>query len=76
MWRHNEHAFVHCYLILDRVPKLSTTQSLHLHNPFNQDTEISQIGVLVILCRVEYCLFVDRHVRTMRLPRHSPIGAG
>ena len=42
MWRHSEHAFVHFYLILDRVPKLSTTQSLHLYNPFNQDTEISR----------------------------------
>ena len=35
-------AFVHFYLILDRVPKYSTKQSLPLYNPFKLDAEISR----------------------------------
>ena len=29
-------------IILDRIPKYSTTQSLHMYNPFKQDAEISR----------------------------------
>ena len=36
------HAFVHFYLILDRVQKYSTKQSLHLCNPFKLDAGISR----------------------------------
>ena len=35
-------AFMHLYLILDRVPKYSTKQSLPLYNPFKLDAEISR----------------------------------
>ena len=42
-------------VILDRVPKYST----------------KLIDILVIRLRVEYFLFGDRHVRALRLPRHS-----
>ena len=38
----SELAFVHCYVILDRVPKYAITQSLHLYNPFKLDAEISR----------------------------------
>ena len=38
----SELAFVHFYLILDRVPTYSITQSHNLHNPFKLDAEISR----------------------------------
>ena len=38
----SELAFVHCYLILDRVQKYSNPQWLHLYNPSKLDEEISR----------------------------------
>ena len=38
----SELAFMHFYLILDRVPKYSTKQSLPLYNPFKLNAEISR----------------------------------
>ena len=38
----SELASVHFYLIRDRVPKYSITQSLHLYKPFKLDAEISR----------------------------------
>ena len=38
----SELAFVHVYLILDRVPKYSISQLLHLYNPFKLDAVISR----------------------------------
>ena len=38
----SELVFMHFYLILDRVPKYSTKQSLPLYNPFKLDAEISR----------------------------------
>ena len=37
----SERAFVHLYLIVDRVPKYSTKQSLHLCNHLKLDAESS-----------------------------------
>ena len=71
----SELAFVHFYLILDGVPKYSSKQWLPLYNPFKLD-ESQLIGILVIRRRVEYFLFGDWHIRTLRLPRHSPNGVG
>ena len=42
MFLNSELAFVHFYLILDRVPKYSNKQSLPLYNPFKLDAEISR----------------------------------
>ena len=38
----SELARMHFYLILDRIPKYSTKQSLPLYNPFKLDAEISR----------------------------------
>ena len=38
----SELAFVYFYLILDRIPKYSTKQSLPVYNPFKLDAEISR----------------------------------
>ena len=38
----SELAFVHFYLILERVAKYSTKQSLPLYNPFKLDADISR----------------------------------
>ena len=58
----SEHAFVHFYLLLDRIPKYSPKQSLHLCNHFKLDSEISRncpdwyVTLLVICRRVGYFL--------------------
>ena len=47
----SEHAFVNFYLNLDRVPKYSTKQSLHLYRCRDQS---QLIAILLVLHRVEW----------------------
>ena len=70
----SELAFMHFYLILDRVPKYSTKQSLPLYNTFRLDLcrdQSQMIDVLVIRLCVDYFLSGDRQIRELMLHRHS-----
>ena len=48
----SELAFVHFYLILDRVPKYSTKQSLPLYNPFRCRDQSQLIDIVVFVLNI------------------------
>ena len=61
----SELAFVHFYLVLDRVPKYSTKQSLPLYNPFKLDAEISRkllMSSSFVFVLNMFCLAIGRFV--------------